>query len=832
MSDDRTTPQVRSLLLANLLTFLASVTGVAYGLFIARPEDNVVAIAWPASAVAFTVIALYGWRLFPGVAAGTFVAAILDKQPLVGALALMLPTAIEVAIARALIRPSRIDLQFRSSGDSIRLALIAALGSMGGAACGVLILFVLGELPRDGMLRAFGSWSLGDAIGILAFGPPLLLWLQNRDPIARPRRLEFAAMIAGTLFLSGFVLFSYELGTSSRVVAMWIALFPMLLWMSVRAELRVAAVLVAVLTIAATLGVWHGTGALASPSGAVRVVDVQAFHVMTVLMVLVGASSMSARERALRRSQDTERKLSLVFEGTRDAQVLYEIGADGEPRVLMANRAWLSAMAALRGGTGERDLLGRTVDENRRQVGGPAETAAAHRARMDEAITRGDVVVYEMTAPSPIGERSVLTTLVPMREGERTQYLLSTARDVTETRASERQLRESEVRFAAVSDATHEVQHLFVVGRDGELRLVHHNRAARELQQQLWPTLPHHASLGLSAEMLLRGWPGFTDTHLERNLGHARDASASGLLQRFEEPVVVGGDESWWEVTLLPITNEHGAVTHVLRSSVEISDRKRAEETARRFSADLERRVLERTAQLAMANTELEAFGYSLSHDLRAPLRSVEGFSRALLEDLEGGETAHARDHARRIHQAALRMQRLVDDLLRLSQLSTQLIERTMVDVSAMAGEIAREIGAAQPARQVAVTIDPGMRSRADARLVAIALHNLLDNAWKYTARRDDGAVHVGHIRDEAETRIFVRDNGVGFDPRYAARLFTPFQRLHKPEEFEGAGIGLATVHRVIAAHGGRVWAESAPGEGATFWFTLEPDPRAATPTG
>jgi light-regulated signal transduction histidine kinase (bacteriophytochrome) len=167
-------------------------------------------------------------------------------------------------------------------------------------------------------------------------------------------------------------------------------------------------------------------------------------------------------------------------------------------------------------------------------------------------------------------------------------------------------------------------------------------------------------------------------------------------------------------------------------------------------------------------------------------------------------------------------MSGLVDDLLRLSQLTTGDIEREPIDLSAIATGILTDLASAHPSRRVETAVEPGLSARADARLVTIALQNLLGNAWKYTAHEPEARIEVGQVRVDGVLSTFVRDNGVGFDPRYAGRLFAPFQRLHKAEEFDGAGIGLATVHRVVAAHGGQVWAESAPGKGATFHFTLD----------
>jgi signal transduction histidine kinase/integral membrane sensor domain MASE1 len=804
----------------NAWTFLASVAAVCYGLFLARANGAPVASVWPASAVAFTAFVLRGWKLFPGIAMGTLLSALLDGRTFGVATLLVLPTAVELGVASALLRRSRFDRDFRTAGASIRLATIAALASLGSAAVGVLLLIAVGTLPAAGALPSFVSWALGDAIGIVAFSPAMFLWLGPVSAVRRPGRTELAAMLVATAAVSAFVLVVYALGVGSRVVVMWLTLFPLLLWTSLRAEVRVAAAIVVVLSVAGTLGVWAGTGALAGGVGAASL-NVQAFHVMMVLMVLAGASSISEREDALVQSRDTERRLALVFHGTRDVHTLYEIGTDGRPRVIMANANWTNALRQWRPGLADEDLFGRTAEEIRDVLHIDPGEVQVHIDRMRAAVETGEVLTYEVAAPTPSGPRLVETTLVPMREGDRTCYLLSTARDVTLARTSEQRLRESEVRFAAVSDAIHDAQMLFAVEGDGGLRLVHLNRPARELWEELWPASGGEEVIGQPVEGIVRRLPGFTEAHFQRNLAVVRDAIATREPRRFEDEVVTQGGRRIGEVTVVPIVNEQGVVTHVLRSSTDISDRKAAEASARRFNEALERRVEERTAQLAMANRELEAFSYSLSHDLRAPLRSVEGFSRALLEDLGQG-SAEARDYAQRIHDAALRMKGLVDDLLRLSQLTTGGIERSPIDLTAMAGEILRGLAAEAPERHVHASVQPGLTAVADARLVSIALQNLLDNAWKYTAPRDQACIEVGQVRTNGSVATFVRDNGVGFDPRYAERLFSPFQRLHKSDEFEGAGVGLATVHRIVAAHGGRVWAESSPDAGATFYFTLE----------
>jgi len=250
----------------------------------------------------------------------------------------------------------------------------------------------------------------------------------------------------------------------------------------------------------------------------------------------------------------------------------------------------------------------------------------------------------------------------------------------------------------------------------------------------------------------------------------------------------------------------------------------RAEEEQRRQTAEFEERVRERTVQLQAAISELEAFSYSVSHDLRAPLRSIAGFSQALIEDAGPSLSADARDDIARIIAAAGRMDHLINDLLTLSMVTRAEMRRESVDVSELANRIVAELADLSPTRPVSTTVASGMVAHGDPRLVRVALENLLTNAWKFTSRRERACIEVGQ-RDDSDstgTVYFVRDNGVGFDPAFADKLFGPFQRLHDAADFPGTGIGLATVRRIVLRHGGRVWAESRPGQGACFYFTLQ----------
>jgi light-regulated signal transduction histidine kinase (bacteriophytochrome) len=292
-------------------------------------------------------------------------------------------------------------------------------------------------------------------------------------------------------------------------------------------------------------------------------------------------------------------------------------------------------------------------------------------------------------------------------------------------------------------------------------------------------------------------------------------------------PVLAGGGE------LRELTD---AFNHML-TLIEGQDRELRASKAKleEYALELENRVQERTQaleesndalrtnamSLTVANTELDAFAYSVSHDLRAPLRSIDGFSHVLMEDYASKLDDTGRDYLGRVRAASQRMGNLIDDLLRLARISRIEMHKEPIDLSAMATQIASELRALNAERVVEFCVAPGLEAWGDRRLLQVALDNLIRNSWKYTGKQPHARIDVDEVQVNGKRAFRIKDNGAGFDMKYASKLFGEFQRLHSASEFEGTGVGLATVRRIINRHGGSIWAEGAVGEGASFYFTL-----------
>jgi PAS domain S-box-containing protein len=333
-----------------------------------------------------------------------------------------------------------------------------------------------------------------------------------------------------------------------------------------------------------------------------------------------------------------------------------------------------------------------------------------------------------------------------------------------------------------------------------ELRFRRLNRAGEEL-------------LGLDRAELMgkNDFDFFPKEQAEFFVNADRKTLAAGAVVDIpEEPIRTKRGQRWLHTKKVPIIGPHGRATHLLGISEDITERRLADEALRVANAATQ-----------AANRELEAFSYSVAHDLRAPLRSIDGFSQALLEDHAPKLDPEATDYINRIRRATKRTAQIIDDLLQLSRVTRREVNFGDVDLGEIAREILADLRMANPSRDVCATIQDGLVVRGDRGLLRIALANLLGNAMKFTARREQANIEVGAATKNGERAFYVKDDGVGFDMKYGNKLFAAFERLHSVDDFEGSGIGLAIVARVVARHGGKVWGEGEIDKGATFWLVL-----------
>ena len=396
--------------------------------------------------------------------------------------------------------------------------------------------------------------------------------------------------------------------------------------------------------------------------------------------------------------------------------------------------------------------------------------------------------------------------------------ILGTIVDITERKLAETALRRSQQQLAAVIGSAMDA----IITVDDQQRVVLFNAAAERM------------FLVTSGEAMGQPLGRFIPERFRSaHHNHIQDFGRTNVTKRSMGTLGAlfglrsDGREFPLEASISQIESDGKKLyTVILR---DITERKRSEEEVHKLHEQLEQRVTERTLELRAANKELEAFSYSVSHDLRAPLRHINGFSQALLEDYSDQLDEQGKSYLQEVRSASQEMAQLIDDLLQLARVSRTEMRREIVDLSNVARTILNRLQRNQAERVVTVTINEGLQARGDRRLLEVVLKNLLGNAWKFTSQREQAEIEFGAGKSGSETFYFVRDNGAGFDTAYAHKLFGVFQRLHTTREFEGTGVGLAIVQRIVHRHGGRVWAEGAVDRGATFFFTLAPSKESET---
>ena len=480
---------------------------------------------------------------------------------------------------------------------------------------------------------------------------------------------------------------------------------------------------------------------------------------------------------------------------------------DRDGRKTLANRVEFEYLGART----EAEALGKTDSEVY-----SADLAAATAADDRQVLQAGRAILNrEELIISPDGrQRWLLTSKLPLKD-EQGQIigLVGIGHDITERKQAEEALANERALLRTL--VNHLPVAVYLKDTAGRITLTNPKNL-------LW--------FNATAEAEILGKTDFDFFPPEQAAGFFADEQAlmkSGqpLLNHEEQVTPPGGSTRWNLVSKVPLFDAAGQATGLAGIGLDITERKQAEEEIQKLNAELEVRVIQRTAALEAANKELEAFSYSVSHDLRAPLRAIDGYARILTEDHRERLDAEGQRVVGVICAEARRMGQLIDDLLRFSRLGRQEIRRGAVDMTALARSVFQELTAQEPQRTVQWELAPLPPARGDAALLRQVWVNLLSNALKFTQHRDRAVIQAGSRTEGGQMIYFVKDNGAGFDMRFAPKLFGVFQRLHRNDEFPGTGVGLALVQRILHRHGGRVWAEAQVNQGATFYFSLPHQP-------
>ncbi len=519
-------------------------------------------------------------------------------------------------------------------------------------------------------------------------------------------------------------------------------------------------------------------------------------------------TSLKLAELALRES---ESRLALIFASISDLISLVQVRGDGGFTFLAGNRAYGDVLQRTGYAFPVDTLVGLDLETVLRdRLGLSPGIVAQHLAMNRAALSTQQVLRFTEAMVVPSGSIHLEMQLIAVRDRSgRPTHVLWTARDVSD-RVTADALRSSEAELQQFFAVSTDVMFTIDIAIDGTPRYRLVNRRFSQVTG-----IVADRCLGRSPEEI------FAAPLAANFSGHYRDCVAAGAPIAYEELVDLPEGIRWYHTSLAPVKDELGRVRRLIGLARDITDQRAKADATARTAAELERRIQERTAELAEADRQLVDFAATVSNDLRSPLRAIDGFSQILHTDHHEALDADGRGLVDRVRRNAKRLGRQIDDLLVLSRVARQPLVSQRVAVDVLAEGVIRQLRADEPERQVAIAIASDLWVTADPDLLRIAIAQLIRNAWKFT--RDATSARISIDRDATEDgeAIRIRDNGAGFDPAYRHKLFQVFQRLHTPDQFEGSGIGLAIAHRVITRHGGRIWATAEVGRGATFWLVV-----------
>jgi PAS domain S-box-containing protein len=492
-------------------------------------------------------------------------------------------------------------------------------------------------------------------------------------------------------------------------------------------------------------------------------------------------------EQALRASELSYRRL---FEAARDGILLLDVDTG---RITDVNPFLVELL-----GFSHDEMVGKTVGEL-----SPFKDVVSNQNMLERLQKDGYVRYENLPLETRDGRKKAVEFVSNVYQAGDKKVIQCNVRDITERKQVETAL----IRLAAIVESSDDA----IMGKDLNGIITSWNKGAEKIFGYTAGEI-----VGTSVMRLIPADRQQEENRVLENIKRGNSVAHFETLRQAKDGRLINVS-----ITVSPIKDVTGEIIGVSKVAHDITDRKTAEEKIRQLNVELEQRVAERTAELEVANKELEAFSYSISHDLRAPLRAVNGFAGIVLEDFGAQLPEEGRSHLERIRAGALRMGALIDDLLAFSRLSRQAVNRQNVNTVKLVQNVLDELRPQREGRQLEIQIGNLPVCHGDPALLKQIWVNLVSNAIKYTRGREPATVEIGCAPENDENVFFVRDNGAGFDMQYANKLFGVFQRLHREDQFEGTGVGLAIVQRIVHRHGGRIWAKAEVNHGATFYFTI-----------
>lgn len=791
--------QGRGLYVARLAAYVLLQLLLAWlGSVIAPVSANIYAL-WLPAGLDFAVLFHFGLRYFPGAIIGPLLFSVVSGLSF--PLALAYGTATASASVLAVLAARQVCPEPQSPFSQLRttvlmLGVAAVLPYALGAIAGVTAGQALGANAQVDTLALWRAWWLSDMAAMLTLSPLILSLLQKPELEGDAQVSERLIWAIALLLLSSAVFSSPSIYRGDPTL-MYV-LFPLIFWPVLRMGAREAFAAVFTINAAAMVGVTH----LDMPEGEARsflLLRLQVAIATLGVMNWVLVAAVTELRRALQARTDAETRFRTAFD--KAASGLALVSPDG--KFLQVNTAFCTMT-----GYSDADLLHMTY----LQLVHPDEQQES-RNNM-KAMLSGDMPFLQARKRfiRKDGEMfwALITVTVARDASGRALHFIGQVQDFTSFKRVEEKLMESEQRFRSMA-------RLIPVGiceMDSQRKLIFAN--------DYWLGM-----IGLSAET------ASTDAWLAAVHPDDLPALRRQLDELFAQPRAAdfsyrllhgNGREVWVQVRGVPVFDRDGALSAYVTCNEDVTEQRRHEAEILALTQSLEHKADERTAQLQAINDELAAFTYSVSHDLRAPIRAIEGFSRMLIDDEAEALPTHVQGYLQRINTAAERLRELVNAFLLLSRAGSDQLQRIDVDVSTLAAHVVHDMVAGEAdEKRINWHIAPGLRAPADPELLRVLLTNLFNNARKFSREQEQPMITFGAERQDGELVYFVEDNGIGFAPEQTPKLFVPFSRLNPSGQFEGTGIGLATCRRIVQRHGGRIWAEGSPGHGARFSFTLQP---------